>query len=125
MKPQKQCNNALCRRLIDYTEQYCVNHKPKYQRPQESYSERMEKDGQYRKFYKSKAWRDMSYIYRLNNPVCEQCIELGIAAKADVVDHIIEIKDDWSRRLDDSNLKSLCHQHHEIKTRRERDKRKG
>lgn len=83
----------------------------------------MEKDGQYRKFYRSKLWQNLSFQYRLTHPICEECLKLGLAVKADVVDHVIEIKDNWSKRLDESNLSSLCHHHHAIKTKRERMKR--
>ena len=46
-----------------------------------------------------------------------------IIRKTDVVDHITELRDDWSKRLDDSNFMSLCHRHHNAKTREERRKR--
>lgn len=123
MKPQKQCNHPTCRKLIDYDQQYCDIHKPKTQRKQQSYAERMAIDGQYRRFYASKEWKNLSYQYRLKHPICEECIQLGIAVKADVVDHVIEIKDDWSRRLDETNCMSLCHHHHAIKTKQEQIKR--
>jgi 5-methylcytosine-specific restriction protein A len=35
---------------------------------------------------------------------------------ADVVDHIIPIEVDWSKRLDKSNLQPLCHSCHAKKT---------
>lgn len=123
MKPKKQCNKPTCRRLIDFNNQYCTEHKPKTQRKQQSYAERMATDRQYRLFYKSKAWQQLSFQYRLNNPICEECLLLGIASKANVTDHIIEIKDDWSKRLDSTNLQALCHHHHEVKTQKERVKR--
>ncbi|MEY9979035.1 HNH endonuclease [Lysinibacillus sp. RC79] len=123
MKPQRQCKHSTCRTLIDYDQQYCESHKPRTQRPQQSYAERMEKDGQYRRFYKSKSWQNLSFRYRLSHPICEECIQLGLAVKADVTDHIVEIKDDWTRRLDETNLRSLCHHHHAIKTKQEQMKR--
>lgn len=123
MKPQIQCKHSLCRTLIDYEQSYCDKHKPRTQRPQQTYAERMATDGQYRRFYKSKSWQNLSFQYRLSHPICEECILLGIAVKADVVDHVVEIKDDWSKRLDEKNIRSLCHHHHAIKTKREQMKR--
>ncbi|MEK5331040.1 HNH endonuclease [Lysinibacillus sp. FSL W8-0992] len=123
MKPQRKCNHSTCRTLIDYDQQHCEQHKPRNQRKQESYSERMEKDGQYRRFYNSAAWRNLSFQHRLKNPICEECIKVGLVVKADVVDHVIEIKDDWSKRLDEKNIRSLCHHHHAIKTKQEQMKR--
>ncbi|WP_313469491.1 HNH endonuclease [Lysinibacillus sp.] len=123
MKPQRKCKHATCRTLIDYDQQHCEAHKPKSLWKQESYAARMEKDEQYRRFYASKAWRNLSFQHRLKHPLCEDCLKLGIAVKADVADHVIEIKDDWSKRLDESNIISRCHHHHAIKTKQEQKKR--
>ena len=52
------------------------------------------------------------------------CLEIDITKPADVVDHVIELTDDWSKRLDPDNLQSLCHVCHNSKTRHERKKRR-
>lgn len=57
--------------------------------------------------------------------LCQDCLKDGKYTKADVVDHIVELKDDWSKRLDESNLIPLCHYHHNIKTIEEKKKRKN
>lgn len=125
MKPRKQCNKAGCRALVDYNEKYCDKHRDKQESMKSvTYSDRKEREGKYFMFYKSKAWKHLSYQYRLNHPCCEQCLKSNIVRKADVVDHIIEIKDDYSKRLDEENLQSLCHACHNQKTAIERQKRK-
>lgn len=125
MKPQKQCNHAGCKNLVDYTERYCSNHKniEKRKSNYDSYTNRKLVGGKYFKFYHSKEWTKLSQLYRYKNPLCEQCLKEKIYKKADVVDHIIEIRDDWSKRYDETNLQSLCHFHHNAKTRRERSRR--
>ena len=122
MKPRRLCNKAGCRVLVDYNESYCDKHKP-IKTSNITYKQRKEQGGKYFWFYKSKAWRNASYQYRLNNPCCEMCLKSGIVRKADVVDHIIEIRDDYSKRLDEENLQSLCHACHNKKTVRERKRR--
>ena len=125
MKPKKQCNHAGCKILIEYDQKYCNKHQylEKKSSDYDTYAKRKHTGGKYFYFYKSKSWANASRLYRLNNPCCEACLKDGIVKKADVVDHIIEIKDDWSKRLDESNFQSLCHRHHNQKTWREKRKR--
>lgn len=127
MKPQKRCNASRCRTLIDYTQQYCSQHKPKARIKQATYSERVERDSEAVKFYKSKHWERTSRNYRYKQPICERCLTLGIVTPADVVDHVKERKDlsDDEQHLlyDESNLMSLCHACHNRKTAQERAKR--
>jgi len=126
MKPKKLCNHAGCSQLVDYNQKYCLKHQleaPKRGKA-DSYAYKKEKYGKYFRFYHSKAWRKLSEQYRYKQPCCEQCLKDGIVRKADVVDHIVELRDDWSKRLDESNLQSLCHSCHYKKTQAERERRK-
>lgn len=123
MIPKKQCNHPPCKVLVDYNQKYCEKHKAKQTSIKRE--ERKQSEGKYFQFYQSRTWRKASYLYRLNHPVCEDCLEEGLIRKADVVDHKIELKDDWSKRLDESNFRSLCHTHHNIKTTREKRKRES
>ena len=66
-------------------------------------------------FYDSTAWRKLRNWHVLNNPLCEECKSNGRATSVQVVDHIIELKDGGAP-LDASNLRSLCHAHHNTKT---------
>lgn len=121
MAVKKQCNHAGCKTLIDYRQKYCEKHKAEQTTVKRE--ERKQSEGKYFQFYQSRTWRKASCLYRLNHPVCEDCLEEGLIRKADVVDHIIEIKDDWTKRLDESNFRSLCHAHHNSKTANERQRR--
>ena len=47
------------------------------------------------------------------------CLLKGIVKKADLVDHIVPIREDWSKRLDSTNLQSLCYRCHREKTRKD------
>lgn len=126
MQPRKQCNHAGCRILIPYTDTYCTKHQPMHKRKQskyDTYQNRKTIGGKYFKFYHSKAWRKASELYRINNPCCEDCLEENTIRKVDVVDHVIELRDDWSKRLDTKNFRSRCHYHHNLKTRLARQKR--
>ena len=82
------------------------------------------RDNKYRKFYNSKVWKDARHISMLrHDSLCQECLRNGLYTKADVVDHIVELRDDYSRRLDQSNLEPLCHDCHNKKTYREKQRR--
>ena len=75
-------------------------------------------------FYRTQAWQTLSKLQRTREPLCEHCKANGRLRPADVADHIVELKDDWSKGLELSNLQSLCHQCHNRKTQVEKRKRK-
>ena len=56
--------------------------------------------------YDKAAWKRVSRYYRTKEPLCEVCIKNGITIEADLVHHIIEVKDGGSDY--DENLMSLC-----------------
>ena len=66
-------------------------------------------------FYDSKEWRGLRAWYVKVNPLCVVCLKNGFVKPVQVVDHIKEISD-GGQPLDNSNLQSLCHAHHNIKT---------
>lgn len=76
-------------------------------------------------FYWSKGWRKLREYYIRRNPLCLHCKQKGIYSPAVIVDHIVEIDDDYSRRLDKTNLQSLCLACHNTKTAKEAKNRKS
>lgn len=80
---------------------------------------------QARQFYSSRTWTLLSKAYRRKHPLCAHCMPKGITKVADVCDHIVEIADDWSRRLDGTNLQSLCNSCHATKTNVEKARRRS
>lgn len=75
-------------------------------------------------FYRTQAWQTLSRLQRTREPLCQHCKANGRLRPADVADHIVELRDDWSKGLELSNLQSLCHQCHNRKTQVEKRKRK-
>lgn len=63
------------------------------------------------RFYATRQWRSLSSRYRKVHPVCRRC-----GRKAEMVDHITSIKAAPMRKLDISNLQSLCWSCHNEKT---------
>lgn len=69
--------------------------------------------------YNSKRWRKVSKIERSKEPLCAACQALDLVVKADVRDHIIPVEHGGSF-WDDRNRWSLCHDHHNSKSAREK-----
>ena len=124
-KPMKPCNQQTCRTLIPYDQQYCGQHTHlKRERHRRYDAAREREEPHIRAFYNSMAWRNLAYQTKLRDDfLCVKCLSKGMYIKADVADHIIEIKDDWDKRLDYENTQSLCHACHNQKTRAERERR--
>lgn len=68
----------------------------------------------YSKFYSSTSWRKLSKYIRIKyNDLCLRCyIKDKVIVPADVVHHITEIREDYSKRLEENNLITLCHSCH-------------
>lgn len=121
--PTHYCGHPGCHEIIPYDERYCKRHR--HTRNKEVYRERNTNphEKRFQQFYRSTPWRKLSRRWLENHPVCVECLREGVIRKADVVDHVEEIRDDFSKRFDENNLQSLCDYHHIIKSKREREKR--
>lgn len=108
----KYCIVFPCKNLADPGSSYCQEHKPAAALKQTD------------KFYLSTRWRRFRDWYLANHPLCEQCEREGRIARADLVDHVIELRDGGSR-LDESNAQALCWKCHAIKTQNELKRRKN
>lgn len=68
------------------------------------------------KFYGSKEWTQTSLLLRRYNPQCQQ-IDLDTGEqcthKSEVAHHLVDPKDDMTKRTDWSNLVAVCYHHHQ------------
>lgn len=102
---------TYCHKIHDIKKK-CTAKKGYYR---EKYS-RYEKDKDYIKFIKSKQWFNKSQeIKRLDCYHCLVCQSLGLISPTYLeVHHIIKYRNDTSLRLDNSNLITLCINHHKM-----------
>lgn len=71
------------------------------------------KQGNVRKFYKSREWcRKRRQILKRDNYECQKCKSEGRYHKAETVHHISHLRDNPELALVDSNLISLCFECH-------------
>ena len=119
VRPKKPCAYPNCGALVKANERYCDKHKKykyqdydKYKRNQES-----------RKIYTSSRWKKVRELKMKEcGGLCVMCREAGLIVKADVVDHIVELKDGGCAYCMD-NLQCLCHSCHNKKTAKAREGR--
>lgn len=64
-------------------------------------------------------WRKLRNRHLAEHPLCRICEAENRVTAATEVDHIEPISRSPERRLDPTNLQSLCHPHHVAKTARE------
>ena len=125
MKPVKQCNHPACRNLIPFDVDYCAQHTHMRREKHHRYDAAREReDKKYRSVYHSSRWRKLrKQILLRDDYMCQYCLNKGLYKQADVVDHIIEVKDDITKAYDPENMQSLCHACHNKKTIEEKRRR--
>ncbi|WP_445774211.1 HNH endonuclease [Shewanella sp.] len=104
---------------------YCDTHQQYYQSQVSERHKRYNKDRPSRhSFYFTNTWKRLRDQYIREYPLCCHCDALGITKLATLVDHIVELQDDYSKRDDYLNLQSLCHACHNVKTGKAQQERK-
>lgn len=65
---------------------------------------------EYTTFYNSTAWKKArKQVLLRDNYMCQHCLAKGVVNDEDlIVHHKIELKQDWSKRLDMENLEAVC-----------------
>lgn len=67
-------------------------------------------NGEYTAFYNTTAWKKIrKQVLLRDDYLCQHCLAKGIVNDKDlIVHHKIELKRDWSKRLDMENLEAVC-----------------
>ena len=116
---QKLC--PKCRSVyIPHYERMCPSCQKKYAELADSVEKRRARNRKYNResrdqrsaeFYNSKEWKLLRQDKLNKDCVCEVCKK----KPAEIAHHIVPIAEDWDRRLDYSNLLSVCAGCHEEK----------
>jgi hypothetical protein len=71
--------------------------------------------------YQTKQWKGTRNHHIRSHPICKQCKEEdGRIVAGEVVDHIIPVRQ-GGKPFEFDNLQTLCYDHHNIKSRIEKD----
>lgn len=98
-----RCN----KRLTEGTTCKCIKNRHKEYK-------KYRKDVKEQKFYSSQEWiyKREKVKEKYKNIDLYSYFILGVIEEADTVHHIVELKDDWSKRFDDDNLIPLTEANH-------------
>lgn len=109
----RRCNHPTCNVLIDREETYCDKHKTYINKIYNDVRQR--NNPEYLNFYKRSEWETLrKKVLIKHDYLCVKCNRI-----AQMVDHIIPTKEDWSKRLDENNLQPLCNECHNIKSQKD------
>jgi 5-methylcytosine-specific restriction protein A len=122
------CKSPGCPELVKEGTAWgmCVGHVRRDRAPRRTSARRKrmnDEDFKRDAWYSSKSWAKLRRAFIARHPLCRICSDNGFVRSANVVDHIVERKDDDSKRLNWDNLQSLCHSCHNNKTAEEKKKR--
>jgi len=121
-KPFKPCLKTGCHTLT--RDRYCEKHTYIQDEQKKEYRKNNPYVNEFKAFYDSSEWKRARKLAIIRDKgLCVKCLAMGKYTKFDVVDHIVELKDNYSLRVNLDNLQLLCHLHHNRKTQEEKIKR--
>jgi 5-methylcytosine-specific restriction endonuclease McrA len=57
-------------------------------------------------FYKTARWRRLRKFQLMQHPLCKFCLERGIVTPANVIDHVVPHKGDWTKFVNGKNYRA-------------------
>ncbi|HGG0416546.1 TPA: HNH endonuclease [Clostridium sporogenes] len=112
----KTCSR--CNIKIPYSEKYCNKCKDKIKKEKKHYLKYYDeniRDKKSMEFYNGKEWNIIrEQVKQRDNGLCLMCFKDKKIVPYDVVHHIIELREDYSNRINKDNLVCLCHECHNI-----------
>ncbi|WP_036574766.1 HNH endonuclease [Oceanobacillus picturae] len=106
-KSLRPCGEFGCNNLTRNS--YCKTHEKNLQETTRNYNQ-YKRDPKVNAFYKSTKWQRVRAVALARDKgLCQRCLKRGNIRQAQVVHHIIEVRDDWEQRYGLDNLESLCH----------------
>jgi 5-methylcytosine-specific restriction enzyme A len=67
-------------------------------------------------FYKTARWQRLRKLQLTHHPLCKFCLERGVVTAANVVDHVVPYRGDWTVFVI-GELQSLCDRRHKLAKR--------
>lgn len=108
----RPCAKAGCPNLVRPPERYCDAHahlaRHAAAESQRHYDEHV-RDQQARDFYRSGEWkRTRLAVLMRDHYLCQECLRRKRITIAHTVHHLVPLREAWGRRLDLTNLESVC-----------------
>lgn len=120
-KSFRKCGMLGCFTLSK--DNYCDVHKKEHRKHNDRWYNLHREDDKEVRFYKSKEWKRLRLqVLQRDNYLCQHCLIDGKLIPANVVDHVIPVKEDWNLTLEINNLQVLCASCHNKKTNDDKKK---
>lgn len=110
-----RCEQPGCKNWAEPHSRTCLEHRLEKERKKNLKNSRWRGNSVERGY--DHKWNKLSAYYRSLHPLCEHCMKQEKITDATMVDHKVPVVVAPERRLDESNLQSLCWQCHHIKTK--------
>ena len=108
----KLCSFSMCTELVLYGQKHCIKHEHMDKERHKEY-QRHRTDKREQAFYNSKEWKLVrQQVLIRDNRLCQLSLLDNKIVFADMVHHIIPMKEDESKKLDMDNLISLSNGMH-------------
>lgn len=113
-RPLRPCAVPMCPNLT--REKYCEEHAYKAKQEEaerQRFYDTHVRDKRIVEFYHTREWLTIrQQVLARDYYLCQECLKEKRIRRADTVHHIVPVKENWAKRLDLSNLVSLCHECH-------------
>jgi len=117
-RPPRACAAPGCPRLVTDTARCPEHEKARHRAIDERRGSSTER-GYGSDWQRFRAW------WLSQHPLCVECEREGRVEVATDVDHVVSIAEAPERRLDPTNVRSLCHRHHSARTMRDQVPRRS
>lgn len=107
------CARPGCACVVPRGTRYCPEHTQAHRRADD------ERRGSAHSRGYDADWRRFRAAWLARHPLCVVCEADNVVRAGDVVDHIVSIADAPGRRLDPTNVRTLCSRHHNQRTGRD------
>lgn len=115
-RPLRPCAKVGCPVLVRPPERYCIKHAGEVnarEAERQRFYDEQNRDPKLVEFYHSQAWKALrQQVLARDAYLCQPCLREKRITRADTVHHIVPVREDWSRRLDPTNLEAVCRECH-------------
>ncbi len=106
------CLKIGCHKLAKQPNKYCEDHQhieSEKKTERNRHYDSVQRNQRSRVFYNSPEWKaTRKHRLIVDGGLCQECLRAGKIKPACHVHHIIELEEDWDKRLEVSNLESVC-----------------
>ena len=114
--PKRPCRHQGCAEYALDGKRFCARHHAEHENKRKRESRARNGRPEWDAMYRDGRWYSLRARKLRQQPLCEDCLEYGVAREATDVDHDVAHRGNPALFYDIENLRSLCHECHSSKT---------